>query len=265
VLAASSVAWCQDARSIVAHALAADDRNDRLARDYTYKVRNEIVERDHSGGAKSTHSTVDEVLYIGGRPYLHPIEKDGKPLPESEQRKEQAKLDRAVRDASHLTPDERNKRKAEDERERNRRREEFKDIPDAFDFKIVGEAVVNNRAAWQIKASPRSAYRGKAHSIMNNLEGTIWIDKTDLSWIRLEADVLNPFRLGWFLARVDAGTHITYRMMRVNDELWVPEDVAVNASARVVLLKKVSIDQHVTFSDYRKFQSDSRILDTDLP
>ena len=50
--------------------------------------------------------------------------------------------------------------------------------------------------------------------------------------------------------------------MRVNDELWVPKSVALKASARLVLLKKVNVEQEITFSDYRKFQTDSRVVST---
>jgi hypothetical protein len=246
----------------VARAVAADEHSDRLARDYTFKVRDEIVEHDHSGGVKSTHSTVDEVLYIGGRRYFHPLEKDGKPLPAAQQRSEQAKIDRAAKEASSLTEAERNKRLAEAERERARNRAEFKEIPDAFDFRMLGDAVVSSRAAYRIGATPRAAYRGKLHGILNNLEGTLWIDKSDFNWVKFEADVLKPFRLGWFLASVAQGSHISYQMMRVNDELWVPETVVLDASARLVL-KRLDVEQRVTFSDYRKYQTDSRLVPTE--
>src|ERR1700759_2267991 len=59
--------YCQDARSIVARAVPADDHSARLARDYTYHVRDEIIERTAAGAPKNTHSTVDEVLYIAGK------------------------------------------------------------------------------------------------------------------------------------------------------------------------------------------------------
>jgi hypothetical protein len=72
--------------------------------------------------------------------------------------------------------------------------------------------------------------------------------------------VLKPFSLGWLLARVGEGTHLSYELTRVNDELWVPKEVALKASARLVLLRKVNVEQEITFGEYRKFQSDSRIV-----
>ena len=72
--------------------------------------------------------------------------------------------------------------------------------------------------------------------------------------------MLKPFFLGWLLARVGEGTHLSYEMMRINDELWVPGGISLKASARMILLKKVNVEQTVTFTDYRKFSSDSRII-----
>src|SRR5580658_4351902 len=109
LLAGACICFGQDARSLVARAVAADDHSDRLAREYTYKVRDEVRALDGAGGVMAVHSTVDEVLYIGGRRYLRPLEKDDKPIPPAEAHKEQAKIDRAAADASRLTETERNK------------------------------------------------------------------------------------------------------------------------------------------------------------
>jgi hypothetical protein len=256
------ICFGQDARSLVARAVAADDHSYRLARDYTYKIHDEVRELNAAGNVKSVHSTLDEILYIGGKRYFRALEKDGKPIASQEAKKEQAKLDRAAAEASRLTEAEHDKRIADEERDIAKRRAQFKDVPDAFDFKLVGEVVIAGRGAWEISATPRAGYHGELQGILRNLEGTLWIDKQDFNWVKFEADVLKPFSLGWFLARVGAGTHLSYELMRVNDELWVPKDISLKAAARLVLLKKVNVEQEITFSEYRKFQTDSRIVST---
>jgi hypothetical protein len=203
------------------------------------------------------------VLYIGGKRYFRPLEKDGKAIPAKEAQKEQTKLDRAAAEASRLTEAEHDKRIADEERDIAKRRSQFKDVPDAYDFKILGEYMIAGRAAYEISATPRAGYHGELQGILRNLEGTLWIDKQDFNWVKFEAEVLKPFSLGWFLARVGEGTHLSYELMRVNDELWVPKDVSLKASARLALLKKVNVEQEITFSEYRKFQTDSRIVSTD--
>lgn len=258
----SGFTLAQDPRALVARAVAADDHSDRLARDYTYKVRDEISALDSKGSVEAVHSTLDEVLYIGGKRHFNPLEKDGKPISAAQQRKEQAKLDRAASEASRATDAQRTKQLQQAEAERAKDRADFKDIPDAFDFKLLGEEPVDGRPAYKIQATPRPAYRGKLHAILNTIEGTLWIDKQDYIWVKFEADVLNPFYLGLFLARVDKGTHISYEMQHVNDDLWVPKQVTLTASARFALVKKVNVSQKVTFSDYRRFQTDSRIIAT---
>lgn len=257
----------EDARALVARAVATDDHSYRLARNYTYKIHDEVHELNAAGGVKSVHSTLDEVLYIGGKTYLHPLAKDGQPLSDKEARKEQAKLDRAVADASRLSEAERAKRIEEQDRDIAKRRAQFKDVPDAFDYKLVGDAVIAGRSAWEISAKPRAGYRGELQNVLHNLEGTLWIDKQDYSWVKFEAEVLKPFSLGWFLARVAEGTHLSYELMPVgtpdNGEFWVPKSIALRASARLALVRKVNVEQKITFSDYRRFQTDSRIVPTE--
>ena len=253
----------QDARSIVARAVAADDRSDHLARSYTYKLRDEIRELDPAGRVKNVHSTVDEVLYIAGKRYFRPLEKDGKPIPAADAQREQAKLDRAATEAGRLNEAEHESRVEAAERERAKQRAEFKDLPDAFNFRLLGESTIQGRRCWEILAEPRAQYHGGFQGIFHSVQGKLWIDEQDFNWARVEGEALKPFSLGWLLARVAAGTHLTYEMQRVNDEMWAPARISLTASARLLLLRKVHVDQELTFSDYRKFQSDSHIVSTD--
>ncbi len=256
-------AYGQDARAIVRRSVRVDSRNDRLARNYTYKVLNEIHDLDAAGRIKASHSTLDEVLYIGGQSYVHALEKDGKPLPPNAAKKEQAKLDRAAAEASRLSDDDRRKREDEEERKREKRRERVQYIPDAFDFAVLGEGALNGRDTWQIRATPRRDYKGPYAFMLRNLEGTIWIDKKDYEWVRVDADTLDTISIGLFLARIGKGTRLSFENFRVNDELWAAKRISLKASARLALLKRLDAEQELTFSDYRKFQSDSRIVSTE--
>jgi hypothetical protein len=49
--------------------------------------------------------------------------------------------------------------------------------------------------------------------------------------------------------------------MRVNEELWHPEWVRVRINARA-LWKKINADAETSYRNFRKFQVESRILDT---
>jgi hypothetical protein len=92
---------------------------------------NQLRELDSPGKAKAAHSTLEEVLYVGGKDYFHRL-KDVKPLPVGEAKKEEAK-----------------RRRREEERvaRRVKERERLRYLPDAFDFTLVGEGSVGGREA----------------------------------------------------------------------------------------------------------------------
>jgi hypothetical protein len=260
ILTGAGASSGEDARSIVARAVAANEHSDRLMRDYVFQARNETRELNSAGGVKSVHAGVDEILSIGGKRFVLPLEKDGKPLPPAEAAKEQAKLDRAVAEAKRLTDAEREKRMEDGARERASRQARLRDVPDAYDFRLLGETVVDGRAAFEIEATPRPEYQGRYRNILHNIEGKLWIDKQDYNWVRVELEVLRTFSLGLFLARIGEGTHVSFEMMRINDDVWAPRRVSLTASARLALIRKINVEQEVIFSGYRKFQTDSRIV-----
>jgi len=55
---------------------------------------------------------------------------------------------------------------------------------------------------------------------------------------------------------------IFFEKVRVNDEVWMPNQIKLNLDARLALFKHIQGDVDVKFENFRKFQSDSRILST---
>ncbi len=80
---------------------------------------------------------------------------------------------------------------------------------------------------------------------------------------RVQADVLNDISWGLFLAKVSKGSTMKFEQVRVNDEIWLPKQVLVQAHARA-LLKHISFDLDVEYSDYRRYQTDSRVISTEI-
>jgi hypothetical protein len=252
-----------DPQEIMRRSLQADHRNEELRRNYTYKVMTVIHDLDSAGQVQATHSTLAEVLPIGGRPYTHVLEKDGKPLPPEEARKAQQRLDSAVQERNRLSAEQREVQEEKSNARRAKERGEMQHITEAFDFRLLGESVVNGRPAWQIQATPRRDYKGPNAFLFRNVAGTLWIDRQDHQWVKLEADALDTISIGFFLVRIARGTHISFENIRVNGELWAPKHVSLRGSARVAIFKKLNADQEETFSDYRKFQTDSRLVSTE--
>ncbi len=251
-----------DPREIVRRSVQVDDRNAKLARDYTYTVHNVVREMDGNGAVKSTHTTSREVIYIGGKQHRRLLEKDGKPLSPDEERKEHANIDKAIAESQKLSPEERQRRIEDQERRRAKGREALLDIPDAFDFTLLREESLGGRAAFVLRAEPRSDYQGKHRDFLSKVHGTLWIDKADYHWVKAEAETLGTISFGMFIARLAPGSHLEFEQTRVNGEIWLPKRGTVKASARLALVKKLNLEQETEFSNYRKFQTDSKIVST---
>ena len=80
--------------------------------------------------------------------------------------------------------------------------------------------------------------------------------------VKLDAEALDTVSFGLFLVRLNKGARFTLEHTRVNEEVWLPKRVQAAVDARLALVKKFRGQVDVTFSNYRKFQSDSRIVDT---
>lgn len=249
LITAASLAAQTDPRDIVRRSVQADDNSTRLARDYTFLERTVVREMDSKANVTKTEDNTREIQFVKGKRYRRLIQKDGKPLSPAEEKKEQAKLEKATRSNAGSSPEDEAKRRAD----------RLKEIPEAFDFALLRTEKLNGQEAYVIKARPRPTYRGKLRSVYSKMEGTLWIARSDYHWIRFEADLLDNISFGLFIAKVNKGAHIEFEQTRVNDEIWLPKQLRVTASARLAL-KKVNAAQETTFSNYRKFQTESKIV-----
>jgi hypothetical protein len=58
---------------------------------------------------------------------------------------------------------------------------------------------------------------------------------------------------------MSGGSRFTLERTRVNNEVWLPKKLTLNFSGRA-LIKHVNLEQVITYSDYRKYSSSSRIV-----
>lgn len=71
---------------------------------------------------------------------------------------------------------------------------------------------------------------------------------------------IDTLSFGLVLARLHKGSRIVIEQTRVNDEVWLPQHVAVKVDARVALLKEFNIEHDVTYRDYKKFRADKKVV-----
>jgi hypothetical protein len=244
-----------DPAEIIRRSVDRDRRNFELLKDYTYTETEEDRDYDKSGHLKKTENQTYEIFNLGGRTYAKVIARNGKPLPESDARKEQEKMDREVRRRESETPQE----TARLEKEREKQREFVKELPDAFTFKAVGEEMIGGKPAWVISGEPKPDYhpRDMLAKVVTKMRGTVWIDKSDYQWVKVQAEAIGTLSFGLGLLRIGPGSIVEFEQTRVNDEIWLPASGKFKVNGRVALLKSLHSEVELRFQDYKKFQAQS--------
>ena len=263
----AALSFAQDARQIVLRSLELDSRNERVARNYTFVVRNENREVDSQGRLQRRRVFTRDVTLLEGSPYQRLIARDDHPLSPAEERKEREKLRKSIEERRKETPDQRARRLADWEKKRREDHEPLLEIPDAFNLRIAGEERVDGKDAWIIDATPRPGFQPKSHlaRIFPKFQGRLWIDKQDSVWVKVQAEALDNISFGLFLVRLQKGARMTFEQTRVNDEVWLPKRVTIALAARFLLLKNFRVEAEATYLNYRKFQSDSRLVGFEAP
>jgi hypothetical protein len=260
--AACTLTAAQDPREIVRRSVQLMDQNMAIARNYTFLERSETRELDSDAHVKTRKILLYDVTILEGSPYRRLVGKDDHPLSPEEERVERKKLADSIAQRRKETPAERARRIADWEKKRQREREPLDELPDAFNFQMAGEGQIDGRDAWIIDATPRSGYRGRSAmaKLFPKFRGKLWIDKTDYQWVKTEAEATDNISWGLFIARLSKGARLDIQMTRVNDEVWLPKRIEAKASARLALVKKYRIESDTSFSNYRKFQVESKVV-----
>ena len=261
----ASCGLAQDAREIVRRAVELDRNNWIERADYTWVGHSRERHFDGHDRVTSDRRESWEILILDGLPFTRTLSRDGKPLSEAEQRKQQQKLDKDTARLERETPEEKQKRAAEFEKSRRRERAFLLELPDAFDLHLDGSDTIDGQDVWVISGVPKPGYRAKTRdgAALSKIRGKMWIEKAGNQWVRVEAETIATISFGVFLARLDPGAKLVLEQTRINDELWLPKREYMIGKGRIALLKKVSEDDDITWTDYKKFQVESRIVPQD--
>lgn len=260
--AASALAVDEDPRALILASVGRDARDREIQRNYTYRER--VLERlfDGSGNAKSTDVKLYDVINLYGRSYRRLIEKDGTPLGAREEAAEQRKIDRELEKRSRESESDRRGRLAKEAKQFQDESAFRREVADAFRFTILPAEQAAGVLCHVIQADPKPGYRprtsqGKA---LPKVKAKLWISQADRRWVKMEAETIDTFSLGWFLLRVAKGTRLAFESERVGGEVWMPSHIHVRGEARVAGVKKFNLEVDVRWSEFRKFSTDSRVI-----
>jgi len=247
-----------DAREIIRDAVAADERNWRIARYYTFLQRVELRRLDSQGRVKLSEVQTYDVSLQQGTPYRQLVQRDDRPLAATEEKKEQENLAKSIADRRQESAPERAIRLSAYERRPDWQREAWHALPEAFDFHLAGESRLDGHNLSIIEAMPRQGYKPPSATarMFRSLKGRLWVDQQDRQIVKAEVEVMDTISMGLFLVRVAKGSHATLELTPAQEGVWLPDRLQVFASVRLGLVQVLHIEQTVRYSRYGSVPAD---------
>jgi hypothetical protein len=249
-------------RDLIRQAADRDMENDRKQRDYTYIQREEEHKLDGRGQVKSSESRTYEIMVLYEEQVRKLIAKNDRPLPNNDSRKEDEKIQKIIEKRKNESEDDRRRRVEKQNKDREEARQFVKEIADAYNFQLSGEESLDGHETSVIDAAPRPDYEPHMKNVkfLPKFRFRVWIDRAEKQWIKLDIQCIDTVSVGLFLVRVHRGSNIQIEQIQVNDEVWLPKHVALKLDARIALFKGLNIEENVTYHDYRKFRTDTKIV-----
>jgi hypothetical protein len=239
-----------------------DMENDKRQRDYTYIQREEQHKLDDKGQVKSTEVKTSEVMELYGEQVERLIAKDDKPLSDKDSRKEEEKIQKVIDKRKNESDEDRKKRAEKQEKDREQDRQFVREVADAYNFHLAGIESLAGRDTYVVDGEPRPGYQPhlKEARILPKFRFRAWIDKDELQWKKLDIQCIDTVSWGLFLARIHKGSRIVIEQTRINDEVWLPQHIDVKVDAKIALLKNFDVEDDITYRDYKKFRTDTKIV-----
>jgi hypothetical protein len=231
-----------------------------------YMFTERRIEQKLDGAGRPADETVKVYEVYPGLPgedrYRRLVEENGKAVPKDalaqRDRARQKEVEEFARKQSVVS--EREKAERGFEKDRRRYSAAVEDIFRIYDIRLLRREAVAGHDTILATLTPKLDAQPQTDDgkIMRHFKARAWISEADYELVRGEIEAIDNLSFGLgLLARVHKGTVATYQRRKVNNEVWLPEQVTWTASARVLLLKSMRLRGISEFSDYRKFTVDT--------
>jgi hypothetical protein len=232
---------------------------DKIRENYAGTRVEEETEFEKDGKVKKTEINEYTFFYLNGDEISTLVKKDGKPLSDEEQKKENEKTQKRMEEIQ--------KREAKKETKDEKAKEEGKKDKDDDDVGIEtflrAAQFVNPRRerfrgqdvlVFDFEPNPEFQPHKMVERIVHELAGVIWIDEQAHEVARLEAYFVGDFRVaGGLLANLQKGTSFVFEQSYFNNEVWLPTYEEAHVGVRVLLMKGFNVNATTRYSDYKRF------------
>lgn len=221
--------------------------NERIA-EYEYDWKSEAKKFTSEGSLKSRDTKhVRSVLMDGERVSIF-LERNGKIATAGEIRQQEIEARQR-----RLSPEQRARKQAEEEKKRKERFGFLKEFPDAFVFRVVETKQVEGRPTSVVEFTPKPGFKPNSlrAKIFLKSRGQLWLDDAEMALVRLEAVAFEDMSIGGFLAHIGKGSRFGLTQMRVEKDVWLPSTTSIKIEARI-LFKTVNSEDDERYWNYKR-------------
>ena len=235
---------------------------DKIRENYTGRRVEEETEFDGFGKVSKLKRSEYTFFYLNGDEISTLVGKDGKPLSEAEQAKQNEITKKRIEEIQ--------KRQAEKDQKEKKAQEKGKDKNDEKDDDEPGIEIflracqfVNPRherfrgqdvLVFDFEGNPEYKAKKMVEKIVQQLAGVVWIDEKQHEVARLEAYFVKDFRFaGGLVANLQKGTSFIFEQAFINNEVWLPTYEEAHVGVRVLLVKGIKVNEVTRYSDYQRF------------
>ncbi len=236
---------------------------DKIKENYAGTRSEEETEYDKTGKVTKHDLKEYSFFYLDGDEISTLTKKDGKPLSDDEQKKENEKTQKEIEDIQKR----KEKKDAKEEKAKEEGKEEKDDDDVGIETFLRACQFVNPRRerfrgqdvlVFDFEGNPEFKPHKMVEKIVQKLAGVIWIDEKAHDVARLEAYFTGDFRFaGGVLANLQKGTSFAFEQAFINDEVWLPTYEEAHVGVRVLLVKGIKVNEVTRYSDYKKFNVES--------
>lgn len=232
---------------------------DKIRENYTGRQATEETEFDGSGKVTKVDREEHTFFYLKGEEISTLVSKDGKPLSEEEQAKENERTKKRIEEVQKQQA----KKDKKEEKEHEEGKDEKNDDEPGIEIFLRACQFVNPRhehyrgqdvLVFDFEGNPEYKAKKMAEKVVQQLAGVVWIDEKQHEVARLEAYFVKDFRFaGGLLANLQKGTSFIFEQAFVNNEVWLPIYEEAHVGVRVLLVKGIKVNEVTRYSDYQRF------------
>jgi hypothetical protein len=248
------VAFADDSPvELVRRSIEAHQANVKKARNYAYQEYRVQTDRDSKGKPGESHSRTWDIIALEGSTYRKQILKDGSPLSEKEQKKEDEDLRKEAERRKNESPEQRKRRLFSYTYDY---RFPYPKLNEIYTFRALPEEEIGGRRTTLLEGLPKPGFQPHADDEKEavNFRIKLWLDQTEYYPVRIWIEIATDH------SRLQKGTTFQIDSDKVNNDAWLPQRNESHFSVRPMRLFTSRGDQIITYSKFQKFQVDSKFL-----